>query len=391
MSSKLKIESKHLFLFAACLVWACGSFKVKQHVSPEGSAIENWTQFGGDPTRSNFHSETVDPPLKNIWSYKASSAVGRSLVAIDNVLYLTTLDGKFEAVDIRTGEKIGKEKTHTTHESALAFRDGHLILASRYGGKTLANFDLKTGKYLWRIDAGDIASEPLIVDDAIYISALYNHVDKYDVTTGEKFWNFKTDGQLRSSPALSDNTVVVGCDNGSLYAVNAKTGELRWQFETGASISATPIIWEDTVFAGSLDSTFYALSLTYGDAFWTFHAERPIFESAATNGDRVIFGTSDGKLYCLDTRSGREVWRYQAKSAVSTAPLISGKVVYFGSLDTYYYCLNLETGRELWRFETKGRIRTSPIIWGNYMFGASEDKFVYAFLPSDSTIASRDR
>jgi outer membrane protein assembly factor BamB len=372
-----------IVILSSSLGWRCSS-KVLIPQRTSDSTAQNWYLFGGDPQRTNYRTKTLSPPLKFYWEYKASSAIGQSLVAVDGILYFTTLDGRIYVLDIETGQRIAKTKSEGGYEATCAYYDGNLIIASRYGDLTLANYDLRNGEYLWKIDAGDIASEPLVADGGVFVSALYNHIDKYHFGTGEKLWTFKTDDQHRSSPALSKNVLVVGCDNGSIYALNANSGKLKWKFNTGASVFAAPVISNETVFVGSLDSSFYALSLSDGSVLWTFFANDAISQSAATNGEKVIFGSNDGELHCLDTQTGQELWRFSAKSVVSTPPLITGTVVYFGSLDSRYYGLNLDTGKELWNFETKGRIRTAPVVWGNYLLGASEDKYIYAFVKSDS-------
>lgn len=367
--------------------WTCKKVAIRPStaVAPKNSAASNWTQFGGGPERTHARTSVVMPPLSNIWVYKASSAVTSTMLAIDGVLYLTTLDGRFEVVDIASGKRLGRGKCEGQHEAAIAYRNRYLFFASRYGEKTLAKYDLFYGKYIWKIDAGDIASEPLVTDDAVYVAAQYDHIDKYDFQSGEKVWTFKTEDQHRSSPALKDKVLVVGCDDGVIYALNSDSGQLKWKMEAGASVFATPVLAGDRAFVGSIDSTFYALSLADGSTSWSFSVKAPIYETAASDGHRVLFGASDGLLYCLNADNGAEFWRFHARSAISTAPLIVDRVVYFGSLDRNYYCLDLESGALLWTFETKGRIRTTPIVWKNYVLGASEDRFVYAFAPADST------
>ena len=363
--------------------FSCRKITLKDtSISP--SHGEDWALAGGKPTRVSFLEQTVAPPLKHLWTYKASAAIGPTMVAVDGALYLSTLNGRIEAVDIVTGERFGSTNTQTTYAAACAYFSKHLVLASRYGDKTLAKYDLKRGRYVWEIDAGDIASEPLVTPNAVYVSALYSHIDRYDLATGERVWTFKTEDQHRSSPALHLNSLVTGCDNGTLYAVDADSGGLNWQMKAGASFFATPVIWEESVFIGSADSIFYAIKLKDGQVEWTFSAQAPLYQAAATDGSVVLFGASNGLFYCLDGATGEEKWRFQAKGGISTAPLIAGEVVYFGSLDRRYYCLRLDDGEELWNFEARGRVRTAPIIWNQYVIGASEDRYVYAFAPAES-------
>ncbi|MCG8604459.1 PQQ-binding-like beta-propeller repeat protein [bacterium] len=368
-----------LLLLLLCLPsWACRKITLKQ-ISQVRSFDSNWQLFGGESERNGYRTPTLAPPLEHFWTHKASSAVGPSLLAVDGVLYLATMTGRVEAINILTGKRLGKMNTEGNYDATCAYFQGNLIIASRYGSRTLARYDLRQGGYLWRVDAGDIATEPLILHEGVFISALYSHVGKYDWESGERVWKFETDDQHRSSPALSGNSLIVGCDNGTLYSIEADSGNLNWQMSTGASIFATPVISHQSVFVGSADSNFYAIEREDGKVRWKFHTQAPLYQTSATDGQVVLFGAGDGQFFCLDATTGKERWRFKAASGVSTAPLISGRVVYFGSLDAHYYCLSLADGEELWRFKTRGRVRTSPIIWQNYIFGASEDRYVYAF------------
>jgi outer membrane protein assembly factor BamB len=385
-SRALRIVFSLVLISLSLPIWTCRKVAVR-HAVDEATRDSNWPLAGGNPARTSVSEFALQPPLNNIWTYKTSSAPSPTLLAVDGALIFTTLDGRFEVVDIATGERLGRGKCENQHEAACAYRNGYLIFASRYGDNSLSKYDLNRGKYSWKIDAGDIASEPLITPDAIYVSAMYDHIDKYEFESGERIWTFKTDDQHRSSPSLGGDVVVAGCDNGVIYALAARTGKLSWKIETGASVVATPVIFENKVMVGSNDSTFYALNLADGVTLWTFSASTPLFQTAATDGKLVLFGGSDGHFFCLNADDGKELWRFRAGSSVSTTPIIAGDAVYFGSLDRHYYGLSLESGALLWKFETRGRIRTSPIVWENYILGASEDRFVYAFSSLDSSIS----
>lgn len=368
------------------LLFSCSSLTVIKHDLPIPSGNHPWPVFGGDLQRTNYRQKPLSQSLQNSWIYKASSAIGPTLVAVDGIVYLASLDGRVDAVDIKTGEQIGRLQTQDDLAATCAYVDGKLVLGARYGEETLSLYNLSSGEYLWSVNAGDIASEPLVTEREIYIAALYNHIDKFNLKTGEKIWSFATEDQHRSSPALSDGILVVGCDNGTIYALNSKTGSLKWKVKTNASVFATPVIEDEKVYIGSADSIFYALDLYNGSVIWKFQGSVPFYQTAATDGENVVFGASDGQFYCLDAERGDKKWSFFAESVISTAPVISGDVVFFGSLDQKYYCLSLEDGSELWSFKTEGRIRTSPIVWGKYLLGASEDRYLYAFASSDSVL-----
>lgn len=374
---------RYVSLVLSCLILValyagCNkAFRIKE--ASKDRSQENWGQFGRQPERLNQHNSPFLPPLENVWIYKATSAPGPTLLSVDGIVYLMTKDGRLDAVDVVTGKRINRKKLDKQIEATCTYFDGDLYIASRYGGETLARLDLDTGDYVWKIDAGDIASEPLVTRWGVYVAALYKHIDKYSTATGKKKWSFKTEDQLRSSPALGDSTLVVGSDDGTIYALSEKTGRLKWKFMAGGPVMATPVITNQKAFIGSIDSVFYAIGLNSGQIIWQHKTTAPMYQTAATDGIHLFVGCTDGTFRCLNVETGTELWMYKTGSVVSTAPLIAGNTVYFGSLDKNYYGINAETGEELWQFSTRGRIRTSPIIWGDYLLGASEDKYLYAF------------
>lgn len=339
--------------------------------------IDNWPMFGANPARTGASQSTVQLPLKAEWVKHPSSALGNTIIVVDSMIYFVCLDGRVYAVEIATGVK--KKQKKVSVESTCAFSNQHLIIARRYSRKTLYSFNLATNKYDWKIDAGDIATEPLIVGEWIYVASLYKQIDRYKFDTGSKSWTFKTEDLLHSSPALDDNILVVGSDDGAVYALDAETGKLVWKFQTGACIYATPLIKNGFVFIGSFDNYLYALNLHSGKLVWKFKTTAKIYHGGASVEDKLVFGSNDHHVYCLNTETGKLNWKFTAKSLISTSPVISNKKVFIGSTDHHYYCLDLDSGEELWKYKTKGRVRTTPVVWGDYLIGASENNYIYAF------------
>jgi outer membrane protein assembly factor BamB len=339
--------------------------------------LPNWEMYGGDPARINVSHSDISLPLDLKWRYNASSAVGKTILVIDGIAYFNTMDGKLYALDIKTGKKIGHRKINV--DGTCAYQDTNIFIALRYGDETLFKYNLKRAKNDWKIDAGDISSEPLLLNDEIAITALYQHIDLYKTSDGSKIWQTKTDGQIRSSPAYHNGIIVFGCDDGFIYAVGKTSGQLRWKFKTNAGVQATPAIKDTIVYIGSSDKTFYAIGIKSGKLIWSFNAKGQILNTPAIDDNVVLFGSTDAHLYCLDRLSGKKIWSFEAKSVISTSPLICKNKVFFGSLDQNYYAVDLKTGEEIWSYKTKGRVKTAPVIWGNYLVGASENNYVYIF------------
>lgn len=364
------------FLIFVIFIANCAKIKIKPEALTAFSAF-NWTLYGGNPERTNFYPDDLSLPLKLSWRYNASSAIGTTILVVNGIVYFTTMDGRLYALQIETGKKIGHRKLNV--DATCACQDTSLLIALRYGDETLFKYNLKRARYDWKIDAGDIASEPLVTGNQIIITALYKHIDLYNSSDGTRIWQTKTDEQIRSSPAVDQGIIVFGCDDGFIYAVDQLSGNILWKYQTKASVQATPAIKDSVVYIGSSDNTFYAIHLKTGKLIWRFKSDGQILNGAALNDRLIIFGSNDSFLYCLDRFSGTKIWSFEAKSIVSTSPLIAGNKVFFGCSDYHYYAVDLTTGEAIWKYKTRGRVKTTPVVWGKYLIGASENNYVYAF------------
>ncbi|MFZ5518416.1 MAG: PQQ-binding-like beta-propeller repeat protein [Candidatus Zhuqueibacterota bacterium] len=372
---KISVTFKTVFIALLALV-SCAKIKYIQPMQSTDAAL-NWPMFGGNPARNNVYPGALTLPLELIWHFKASSAIESYLSVVDGAVFFGTKDGRIVSLDIRTGEKIGNIKMDVA--STFTVADTNVIIARRYGDKTLFSYDLRKSKMKWGVDAGDISSEPLVFGASIIVTALYNHIDLYELRSGVRIWQTKIKEQIRSSPAVSGNIIVFGADDGVVYAVKKIDGAILWTYATGSSVVATPAIFNDTVYIGSSDRTLYALNAADGALKWTFSAEGQILQSAAVNDTVLLFSSTDSHVYCLNPATGALNWKFEAQSVISTSPLICNDKVVFGSLDRHLYLVDLQTGKELWKYQTRGRIRTMPVVWGDYLIAASENNDVYAF------------
>ncbi len=346
--------------------------------TPEKTAsMLDWPVFGGNPARAGFPAAQLEFPLELAWTFKPNSAVESALILQNGILYFGCKDRYVFALNIADGKKVGRFKMRFA--STCAVQDHYLVVASRYGKNTLFTYDLSRGKYIWEVDAGDIQTEPLIAEQAVYIAALYQHVDRYELTTGKKVWTYKTKSQLHGSPALKDGIVVVGSDDGLIYALNAENGLEKWTYQASETISAAPVIQDSLVYIGSFDNNLYVLNLRNGKLKWKFAITAKISQAVAVTDDFVLVGSNDYYLYCLNKTDGSLVWKFQAQSIISTTPVVARQVVVVGSADKNYYALDIKTGNPVWQYETNGRIRTTPVISNGYLYGAAENNFVYAF------------
>lgn len=379
MTLHLKRISLLILLFIST---ACNRFVAPLPETQNPSS--NWPMAGANPARTSNLATELAVPLAEVARLKLTSAVAQNLLVHNGILFAPTLDGKLFTIDLATKRILKKKKMPGSHVGTLALQGDDMILAMRYGKETLFHFNLMQRDKLWEIDAGDIASEPLLTDSCVYVSALYEHVDAYLLHSGARRWQFRTTGQLHASPALAGEYLIATTDRGKVYALNASSGKAFWEADLAQPILSTPVIAQEQVYLGTSRDLIVALDLRTGAEKWRFKTEGRIFNAPAVNDSLVIFGASDGVVRALRQQNGSVAWWFRATSGVGTSPLIAGSKVFFGALDKNIYCVNASDGALQWQWHLEGRVRTNPIVWKDYLIVASEDRYLYIFGPQDN-------
>jgi outer membrane protein assembly factor BamB len=371
------------FLFAFCIsLSGCSRLAVKKIAQLDAEVA---CMAGVSAERRSYTPLMIDVPLQEVARFKLSSAPGQHLCANPSLLLVPTLDGRLSVIDLKPVKAkskkkiIQRKKLSHGHAGTIAIAEHSLLVAMRFGKETLMRYNLRDGSKLWEIDAGDIASEPLVADSSVYVTALYKHVDAYRLKDGTRRWQFRTEAQLHASPALSQGILIAACDDGKVYGLEALSGKKLWQFDCGEPVLATPAIHQDLVFVGSAGENIFALNLQDGALRWKNKIGAKVAHAPAVNDSLVIFGSGDSQVRAFDINNGSLRWAFRAGSVIGTSPLIVGDLVFVGSLDRFIYGLDTHSGAVVWQQELEGRVRTNPIIAGAQLVVASEDRYVYVF------------
>lgn len=373
-----------ILLLCAGFIYSCGitgNIRISNYFKK--TKAENWENIGGSITRNNYRKTEMNPPLKLVWESKLSSAPNEAVVIAGNIVYTGTLDGRVYALDILSGESIGSLKFLHAATNGLSVHHQTAVIALANGKESLISYDVYDNKYYFIKQINGIETNPLILEDYIYLADQFKKFYSLNYTDGTTLWSYETSKPVRSSPSVSGTSVFFGCDDGTVYSLNRFNGRVNWTFKTGSAIYAAPALDEQALYIGSTDSTFYAIHLKDGTLLWKYKIGIDVpgkfFSAAAVNEDKVIVGATDGWVYAFNKKDGTLAWKFQTKSAVSSAPVITDNFVYVGSQDMYLYAIDLKTGKSDWNFKTAGRIRTNMALYGDYLIVASEPKNVYAF------------
>lgn len=253
---------------------------------------------------------------EEIWRSRVSSEILSSPKESDGVVVVRTIDGKIFALEATTGERLW---IYDRTVPALTLRGtstpviaNGLIIAGFDGGRVTA-LELKTGKLIWEtkvaISRGrselermvDIDAQPLIVDDAIYVTTFQANVSAISLESGQILW--QRDISSHAELGADATNLYVTDETGNVWALDRFSGASIWKQE----------------------------KLTYRQV-----------TGPAVLGDRVIVGDFEGYLHWLDKATGELSARTQiADDPILTQPIVANDVLFAyasgGTLSAYTY------------------------------------------------------
>jgi outer membrane protein assembly factor BamB len=64
---------------------------------------------------------------------------------------------------------------------------------------------------------------------------------------------------ITAAPTVAGSAVLIGTESGAVFGLEAQTGERLWEFKTEGKITGSPIVAGDTMYVVSHDGTLYAV------------------------------------------------------------------------------------------------------------------------------------
>ncbi len=376
-----------IFLFFTVCFYSCASLSIDKSV--EVNKNEDWLFIGGDIEKKNISKskEDLQPPFKLYWQYDVDGGLSKSCLSVsDAILFVSTLNGEFYAIDVLSGKSLGRNSTlgKSSFSTPVIFGNNIIITSSGDSRSKIFNYSLITGLPRWEKKIGWIEASPIMLDDDIITSSVTGLLYRINVRTGNVKWTTRPDdrkkfyGSFYTSPTILNDLVLAGNDDFNMYAFDTAKGRERWKYKTDGSIFCDASVSGGKIYFGSDDKNFYCLD-SLGKLVWKKDMKTKFLSSSTFYKNLVIISGVDGRIYALDINTGDIKWSYSTKGAISASPLLQDDKIFIGSYDTFFYCLNAEDGRELWKYQCEGRIKTSAVIWKDFIFTASDEKYVYCF------------
>lgn len=196
----------------------------------------------------------------------------QALAADDEQVYVATFDGDVRALDADSGDvhwrfNIESRPTMLAADDGMVYAGSHGD-APAVGDPVCYALRAETGEPRWHLSQDVGLNEPTRNADALVVTS-YDHVYAVDVESGEVFWDRSTsDGA--TNPIVMDDRVYVGTDDGTLsvydlYDGSSKSshrlerGDVQVEHLGGAAGLLVAAVTDTERF----DTTLHAISVPY--------------------------------------------------------------------------------------------------------------------------------
>jgi len=200
---------------------------------------------------------------------------------------------------------------------------------------------------------GSIVGGLVVAHDRVYFGSANGTVYALDAADGFTEWDepFQTGDKIWSTPAVDGDTLFIGSFDKKLYAVDTTTGNKKWEFETEGAIVSAPVVYNSTVYFGSFDRHIYAVNVVSGKELWRFPAtdeeeNKPSnwFWAQPLVHDGVVYAASlDGKVYALNAESGSKLAEFDLGNPISSSPVLVDNLIIVATQEGEVWALDTGT------------------------------------------------
>jgi outer membrane protein assembly factor BamB len=314
-----------------------------------------WPTYGYDAARLRAAPMRLRPPFRQVWMFHGRALLEFPPVVAYGRVYLPTFDGRFYALDARTGRVLWMHRAGrcgwaspavARHSVYITFLGSRECRSTKHGGEVDA-YDAQTGRLRWRRLIGPTESSPLVANRLVYVGDWNGDVWALDARTGRTRWRTHTSGAVKGSVAASGARVFIGNYGGELLCLAASDGRVIWRSGGHGSIYSSPAVAYGRVFVGSLDDGVYAVGATTGHLLWSRPTGGYVYASPAIWQGEVLVGSYDHVFYALDAGTGKIRWRVRVNGAISGSASVIDGLVYFSTFAEKTYALDAQDGHQV--------------------------------------------
>jgi outer membrane protein assembly factor BamB len=211
------------------------------------------------------------------------------------VVVVSQSDGALHSVALADGQPIWQTEGVSRCDGSPAVGDGLVVFGSCVAA--LHVFSAADGKLERDIEVGadsEVAGGVAVYGDAVFTGSRSGRVLQADLRTGDPVWvNEDAEDEVFTTPAVNRDSVVFASSDGYIYALDRETGNRRWQFDTNGAPSS-PVIAGDKVVVAS-DGFLHVVRLEDGAPVWSYEVS-DVITGPAVVGRMIIVGSEDGTV-----------------------------------------------------------------------------------------------
>jgi outer membrane protein assembly factor BamB len=284
-----------------------------------------------------------------------------------------------------------------------ALLDGAVYAAGRDG--TLARFDARSGRRVWRVDTGVRLSGGVgLGAKQILVGSAKGVVLAYD-PDGKLLWQAKVSSEVLSAPVGNDTTVVVRSGDSKVFGLSAQDGSRKWEYQAATpplTLRAAPgmvLVGDKAAVAGFPGGKLVVLNTQTGGLMWETAVATPrgdneleriadIAGVPLVDSDRICAVAYQGRIGCYETERGTQVWVRPASSAGSLGA--SGSVLYYTEENGSVLALDKTSGASVWKQEKLfARSVSSPLAFGDYVVVGDFEGYLHFLSREDGAFIAR--
>jgi len=386
--SQPEIEAVALFLAPGQQLGSAGSDQMCAASGPIKASASDWPALGPDENSTRFQPKPGInagdvAKLKVKWAFSMSG--GGQPVVVGDWLFITNRNGKFYALDAKTGcvhwavEDAASRTTPMVIRSSISPSGWATFIG--VGKRVVRAFDAQSGKEIWHSEslenhiASNITGTPVVSGDQLFVP----------LSSGEEVFAMQ--------PKYSCCTF-----RGSLAALDLKTGQKQWQtYMITEPLQPTRTNANGIQMQGPAGAPIWASPTVDAKRGLVYVVTGDSYTDATTNGDDAIVA--------VEMKTGKVRWRNQVTTndnfivgcsgpvKVANCPTPTGPDFDFGATPILFkhgnkqiivagqksgsvYGVDPDTGRTLWKTAVGAGSPLGGIEWG---IGADTK---YVFVPN---------
>lgn len=225
------------------------------------------------------------------WEFNTGGSMYSPTVT-DDAVYASNHDGFLYAIDRNTGEQLWNFDAPGGLSVSPAVWESYIIAGTWHGriegGSDAVVFALNPdGSTAWTVDINaNVTSDPVVVDNVLYISTLDGVLHALDPEDGTELWNFGLGGEFWVSPTIDSDGMIMTANDGTVsYLVDQSADQSTETTpppsgndtqEGNTSASDNPIRGSGPLILGGASGT---LALILGYLGWRRRTESGVSES----------------------------------------------------------------------------------------------------------------